>query len=189
MRSPLLPDATDGSFRPSGLAAVPRELAAGCSQPEALAAAGNGGSVRPCPSRAVPGKGRGRGSAGCWAAENASAPGSPLRAGRGERGLSRGRGSGALTFLHAGAERPPRLALPVFEQSFPDWIWREKETRVVWREGWNQAGPRHPSAHPRAASPQPPAAPPCLPRRCGEARKRVQEKGNPISDPAGEAFK
>lgn len=186
-RSLLMPG--DGSFRPSGLAAVPVGTGGRMLPARGTRSSGNGGSAVPVSCMGSARQRTGKGLRWLLGGRECECPGSPLRAGRGERGLSRRRGSGALTFLHAGAERPPRLALPVFEQSFPDRIWGKKGARVGWREGWSQAGPRPPSAHPRAASPQPPAAPPRLPRRCGEARKRVQVKGNPISDPAGEAFK
>lgn len=41
-----------------------------------------------------------------------------------------GKGLGVLTFLHARVEGSPRLALAVFEQSFPHWICGEKGVRV-----------------------------------------------------------
>lgn len=41
-----------------------------------------------------------------------------------------GKGWGVLTFLHARVEGSPRLALAVFEQSFPHWICGEKGVRV-----------------------------------------------------------
>lgn len=44
-----------------------------------------------------------------------------------------GKGWGVLTFLHARVEGSPRLALAVFEQSFPHWICGEKGVRV-WGE-------------------------------------------------------
>lgn len=150
----------DRSFQPSGLAAVPMGI-----DGRMLPARGTrisrerglrGGCVLhgQCPAK------DGKGSPAAAGRERMRVPeGSPLRAGRGERGLSRGRGSAALTFLHAGAEGPPRLALPVFEQSFPDRIWGKKGARVGWREGWTPQRPPAgsvPAAPGRSPLPAPP---------------------------------
>lgn len=66
-------------------------------------------------------------------------------------GAGWGRGRGALTFLHAWVEGPPRLALAVFEQSFPDWICGMKRGAGAG-EGWETPGWPLPLACPAAAA-------------------------------------
>lgn len=153
--------AGDGSFRPSGFAAVPVRMGG-----RMLPARGTGSSRERglrgdrVPHGQCPAK-DGKGSPVAAGRERMRVlRGPPLRAGQGERGLSRERGSGALTFLHAWAQRPPRLALPVFEQSLPDWIWGKKGARVGWREGWSQAGPRPPQRPPAGSVPAAPGRSP-----------------------------
>lgn len=155
-----------GGFRPSGLAALPVGIG-GRMLPDRGARSSRerglrGGRVLhgQCPAKDE------KGSPVAAGRERMRVPrGSPFRAGRGERGLSRGRGSSALTFLHAGAERPPRLALPVFEQSFPDWIWGKKRRR--WSGG--RAGARRDRDPPAPTRGQRPRSPRPLPLACPAA--------------------
>lgn len=162
------------------------------------------------PARAARSSSSERGSAAAvscvGSARHTDGKGSPMAAGRGRMLVPRGGprsgragGSGAgpgegaavlLPFCTPGLRDPHAWLFPSLNKVSPTGSGGGKKGRGWgWRGGWSQAGPRPPGAHPRAASPQPPAAPPRLPRRRGEARKRVQEKGNPISDRAGEAFK
>lgn len=137
----------------------------GWSQPELSAAAGSGAPQWPCLAWAVPGTRMGRGPRGLRDEEGACAPGGGGGATPGGPG---GGGRGALTFLHARAEGPPRLVLAVFEQSFPDWIWEgEKGVRVgVQGGGPGPGGDRDPPAPTRR---QPPCSPQPLPLACPAA--------------------
>lgn len=162
----------------------PWELTAGCSQPEALAAAGNGGSAVAVSCLGSARQRTAKGLRWLLGGRECECPRAPRSMPAEGSGACPGKGAALLLpFCTPGLRDPHAWLFPSLNKVSPTGSGGKRG------RGWGggRAGP--PSAHPRAASPQPPAAPPCLPRRCGEARKRVQEKGNPISDPAGEAFK
>lgn len=117
-------------------------------------------------------------------------PGGPRSGRAGQSGAGPGEGAAVLLpFCTPGLRDPQVWVFPSLNKVSPTGSGGEREVRVGVEGELEQAGPSPPGAYPQAASPQSPAAPPRLTRRRGEARKRVQEKGNPISDRAGEAFK